>query len=88
MDTRSKSKAKLIDTELEIDAELEDQQYTTHQDDLSGSEDTKDDGELEESATDGGEVKSSVRPRRPHTDSPPDLPPPPSLSLITDTFPV
>jgi len=82
------SKAKLIDTELETYAELEDQQYITHQDDLSGSGDTEDDGEEEEFATGGGKVEHSVRPRRPHTDSPPDSPPPPSLSLITDTFPV
>jgi len=43
--------------------------YATHQDDLSGSGDTEDDGEMEDSATDGGEVEPSVRPRHPHSDS-------------------
>jgi len=89
MDTRSKNKTKSIDTELETDAELEEPIYATHQDDFSGSEETEEDGEMEDSATDGGEVEPSVHPRRPHTDShSPDSPPPPSLSLITDTFPV
>jgi len=89
MDTRSKSKTKSRDTELETDIELEEQEYVTHQYDLSGSAYTEDDGEMEDSATDGGEVEPSVRPRRPPTDShPPDSPPPPSLFLITDTYPV
>jgi len=66
MDTRSRSKAKLIDTEVETDIELEEQEYVTHhQDDLSGSEEIEDDGELEVSATDEGEIEPSVRPRRP-----------------------
>jgi len=46
--------SKSIDTELETDIELEEQAYVTHQDDLSGSADTEDDGEMEDSATDGG----------------------------------
>jgi len=57
------------------------------QDDLSSSEDTEDDSEVEESAKDGGEFEPLVRPCCPHTDScPPDSPPSPFLSLITDTF--
>jgi len=96
MDTRARSKAKLINTEVETDIELEEQEYATYQDDLIGSEDTEDDGEMEDHATDGGEVEPSVRPRRPltttdyitlHPSS--DLsPPPPSPSRITDTYPV
>jgi len=37
---------------METDIELEEPEYVTHQDDLSGSEEIEDDGELEESATD------------------------------------
>jgi len=59
--------------------------YITHyQYDLSGSEEIEDDGELEESATDEGEVEPSVRPRRPNSHH---SPPPPTLSRITDTNP-
>jgi len=87
MDTRSKSKTKSIDTELETDAELEEQLYISHlEDDRSGSEDTEEDNEEEESATDGGKVKPSVCPCRHQTDSPPDSPPPPSFSLLYSLY--
>jgi len=96
MDIRSWSKAKSINTEIESDAEVEEQDYATYQDDLGGSADTEDDDEMEDSATDGGEVEPSVRPRRPltttdyilHHPSSDTSTPPPSLSRITDTYPV
>jgi len=95
MDTRSRSKAKLIDTEEDTDIELEEQDYATYQDDLEDSGDTSVDGEMEESDTDGGGVEPSVRPHRPPTTTDSTLhpsadksPQPPSLSRITDTYPV
>jgi len=98
MDTRPRSKAKLIDTEEDTDIELEKQEYATHHDDLDDSADTEDDDALEDSDTDGGEVEPSVRPRRPLTTTDYSSlrslptselsPPPPSLLPITDTYPV
>jgi len=86
MDTRSRIKARLIDIGSELDSELEEPPYITHhQDDLSGSEETEDDGELEESATDEGKVEPLVHPCRPHSH---DSPPLPTLSRVTDTNPV